>query len=66
MWTSERRLERRTEESAALGQVTLGGDPAGVFLGGERRWLPVCAPGGYSWQPGAGDKVLVLKAGVER
>ena len=37
MWTSERRLERRAEESAALGQVTLGGDPAGVFLGGERR-----------------------------
>ena len=35
-------------------------------MGGERRWLPVCAPGGYSWQPGAGDKVLVLKAGVER
>ena len=27
-----------------------------VTLGGD----------GYSWQPGAGDKVLVLKAGVER
>ena len=25
MWTSERRLERRAEESAALGQVTFGG-----------------------------------------
>ena len=54
MWTSERRLERRAEESAALGQVTLGGDPAGVFLGGERRWLPVYSPGpaqatGYWW-----------------
>ena len=55
MWTSERRLERRAEESAALGQVTLGGDPAGVFLGGERRWLPVYSPGGYCWRPGAGD-----------
>ena len=54
MWTSERRLERRAEESAALGQVTLGGDPAGVFLGGERRWLPVYSPGGYCWRQ-AGD-----------
>ena len=66
MWTSERRLERRAEESAALGQVTLGGDPAGVFLGGERRWLPVYSPGGYCWRPGAGDRVLVVKAGDGR
>ena len=33
---------------------------------GVRGRAAVCAPGGYSWQPGAGDKVLVLKAGVER
>lgn len=66
MWTSERRLERRAEESAALGQVTLGGDPAGVFLGGERRWLPVYSPGGYCWRPGAGDRVLVVQAGDGR
>ena len=32
---------------------------------GERRWLPVYGPGGYSWRPTAGDKVLVLKAGAE-
>ena len=67
MWTSERgRLPQSQEPAAEVGVVTLGGDPAAVELGGERRWLPVCAPGGYSWQPGAGDKVLVLKAGVER
>lgn len=46
--------------------MTLGGDPAGVALGGERRWLNVYAPGGYSWRPAAGEKVLVLKAGGER
>lgn len=51
---------------AELGAVTLGGDPAGVALGGERRWLNVYAPGGYSWRPSAGEKVLVLKAGGER
>ena len=65
MWTSERRLERRAEESAALGQVTLGGDPAGVFLGGERRWLPVYSPGGYCWRPALGAEVLVLKTGAQ-
>ena len=67
MWTSERWRRPAQEEAAAeLGAVTLGGDPAGVTLGGERRWLNVYAPGGYSWRPAAGDRVLVLKAGGER
>ena len=67
MWTSERTRRPAQEEPAAeLGAVTLGGDPAGVALGGERRWLNVYAPGGYSWRPAAGEKVLVLKAGGER
>ena len=66
MWTSERNRNLRVEEPAAeLGTVTLGGDPAGVSLGGERRWLSVYSPGGYSWRPTVGDKVLVLKAGAE-
>ena len=67
MWTSERTRRPAQEEPAAeLGAVTLGGDPAGVALGGERRWLSVYAPGGYSWRPAAGQKVLVLKTGGER
>ena len=66
MWTSERRRAFPVREAPAeLGTVTLGGYPAGVVLGGERRWLPVYGPGGYSWRPTAGDKVLVLKAGAE-
>ena len=66
MWTSERRRDRPVGETVAeLGTVTLGGDPAGVSLGGERRWLTVYGPGGYSWRPAAGEKVLVLKAGAE-
>ena len=44
--------------------VTLGGDPAGVSLGGERRQLPVYSPGGVTWRPAAGDRVLVLKTGA--
>lgn len=67
MWTSDRRTDGRQEEAAAdLGQVTLGGDPAGVYLGGERRWLPVYSPGGYQWRPSAGDRVLVIKGGGGR
>lgn len=66
MWTSERNRNLPARAAAAeLGTVTLGGDPAGVSLGGERRWLTVYSPGGYSWRPTAGDKVLVLKAGAE-
>ena len=67
MWTAERNRNLRSgEPTAELGAVTLGGDPAGVSLGGERRWIGVYGPGGYSWRPTAGDKVLVLKAGAER
>jgi len=67
MWTSERdrRLSLR-EAEAEVGVVTLGGDPAGVLVGGERRWLPVYSPGGYSWRPAEGDRVLVIKAGCEQ
>ena len=54
------------EAAADLGLVPLGGDPAGVYLGGERRWVAVCAPGGYQWRPRTGDQVLVVKAGDQR
>lgn len=64
MWTSEQRGKKPVSEAPGeLGRVTLGGDPAAVTMGGERRWLPVFTPGGYCWRPTAGDKVLVLKAG---
>ena len=67
MWTSNYRRESRAAEPAAdLGRVTLGGNPAGVYTGGERRWLPVYSPGGYRWRPSAGDKVLVVKTGACR
>ena len=66
MWTSERNRNLPVREaSAEVGTVPLGGDPAGVSLGGERRWLNVYGPGGYSWRPTSGDKVMVLKAGAE-
>ena len=64
MWTSKPAPRLPSEEPwADTGTVTLGGDPAAVSLGGERRQVPVYAPGGYQWRPAAGDQVLVLKAG---
>jgi len=66
MWTSERNRKLSVREAAAeVGTVTLGGDPAGVSLGGERRWINVYGPGGYNWRPTSGDKVMVLKSGAE-
>ena len=58
-WEQERRA-RAAEPEAQLGLVTLGGDTA-VNLGGERRRLLVCAPGGILWRPCEGEQVLVLK-----
>ena len=67
MWTSERSRRPLVREAAAeTGEVTLGGGQAVVILGGERRWTALCCPGGYTWRPAAGDRVLVLKAGGEQ
>ena len=65
MWISEREWRRAEQARAAAlaGEVTLAGDPAGVYLDGERRALPVFGPGGYVWRPAVGQRVLVLKAG---
>ena len=67
MWTSERSRNLPVREAAAeLGTVTLGGDPAGVSLGGERRWMPVYSPGGYFWKPAKDEQVAVLHMGAEQ
>ena len=67
MWISQRQSADLSRESAAeTGLVTLGGDPACVYLEGERRLLPVYGPGGVQWLPQPGDQVLVLKAGSGR
>ena len=50
MWLSQKRPER-WESPAQVGVVTLEGDPAAVYQSGERRDLPVFAPGGYCWCP---------------
>ena len=64
MWLARNgRREVNTPGQALTGPVTLPGDPAGAYLGGERRNVAVYAPGGYHWVPRQGDQILVLKAG---
>ena len=65
MWIAEQGRRRPPAEGTALvGRVTLPGDPAAVYLDGERRELPVYAPGGYVWRPARDQQVLVLKTGA--
>ena len=65
MWIAEQGRRRPQADGTALvGQVTLPGDPAAVYLDGERRELPVFGPGGYIWRPARDQQVLVLKTGA--
>ena len=66
MWLSNPKQQPAAEELGEIGQVTVGGNPAGVYLAGERRNVSIFAPGGYYWRPAPGDAVLVMKAGAER
>jgi len=67
MWVSKQTKKSKDNSgSARVGVVTAGGQESGVYLGTQRCWLPVLAPGGYRWRPAVGDQVLVLKAGGER
>ena len=66
MWVSKQtKKSKGNSGSARVGFVTAGGQESGVYLGTQRCWLPVMAPGGYRWRPGTGEQVLVLKTGAE-
>ena len=65
MWLSEQKSRKpATEATAEWGAVTIG-EPAAVYLAGERRQVPICCPGGYAWRPAVGERVLVITAGNE-
>ena len=65
MWIAEQGRRRpQTNGTSLVGRVTLPGDPAAVYLDGERRELPVYGPGGYIWRPAKDQQVLVLKTGA--
>ncbi len=62
MWLSKRIVQQAPEDEAAtLGTVSIGGADAAVITDGEKRNARLISPGGYCWQPGASDSVLVIK-----
>lgn len=66
MWLSKRQqAQSAVPEAAELGVATIAGNPAAVYLGTERRALPVFSPGGYIWMPKVGDALLVMKCGEQ-
>ena len=69
MWISRQGMSRDgRQEAARVGVVSLPGDPAAVLLDGERRQVPVFAPGGYQWQPmrGGGARPARVEPGARR
>lgn len=66
MWVSSQTKKRELGSGQAqVGVVTTAGQQSGVYLGTQRCWLPVMAPGGYRWRPKIGEQVLVIKTGAE-
>jgi len=64
MWMGKQLSRRAREEEADTGTVTAAGELLCAVTDGEKRNLRVFSPGGYRWQPKAGQRVLVLKNGA--
>lgn len=64
MWMGKQLARRAREDEADTGTVTAAGEILCAVTDGEKRRLGVFSPGGYRWQPVAGQQVLVLKNGA--
>lgn len=64
MWLGKQLSRRAREDEADTGTVTASGEQLCAITDGEKRRLRVFSPGGYRWQPRAGQQVLVLKNGA--
>lgn len=61
MWLSEKMAAKAAvEKEAESGVVSVSGAEPAVVVDGEKRQLTVVSPGGYQWQPGVEQEVLVL------
>ena len=64
MWMGKQLSRRVREDEADTGTVTAAGEMLCAVTDGEKRNLRIFSPGGYRWQPKAGQSVLVLKNGA--
>jgi len=61
MWLSGQQKRPADESEGQTGIVTMSGGETAVLLDRERRGLQIYPPGGYSWTPKVGQRVLVIQ-----
>lgn len=66
MWLSEQHKHLIPPAEGQTGVVVMTGKSLAVRLDSELRDPDICAPAGYRWTPGLGDRVLVIQREGER
>lgn len=61
MWLSGQQKRPAEESEGQTGIVTMSGGETAVLLDRERRGLQLYSPGGYTWTPRVGQRVLVIQ-----
>ena len=61
MWLSGQQKQPVDSGEGQIGIVTMSGGETAVLLDCERRGLQVYSPGGYTWTPKVGHRVLVIR-----
>ncbi len=61
MWLSGQQKRPADSGEGQTGVVTMDGGEMAVLLDCERRGLQVYSPGGYTWTPKVGQRVLVIQ-----
>ncbi|MBD5098494.1 MAG: hypothetical protein HDT35_02910 [Clostridiales bacterium] len=61
MWLSGQQKRPADEGEGQTGIVTMSGGETAVLLDRERRGLDIYSPGGYTWTPRVGQRVLVIQ-----
>ena len=61
MWLSGQQKRPVDPGEGQTGIVTMSGGETAVQLDSERRGLQIYSPGGYTWTPKVGQRVLVIQ-----
>ena len=61
MWLSGQQKRPADNGEGVTGIVTMSGGETAVLMDCERRGLQVYSPGGYTWTPKVGQRVLVIQ-----
>lgn len=61
MWLSGQQKRPVDPGEGQTGIVTMSGGEMAVLLDSERRGLQIYGPGGYTWTPRVGQRVLVIQ-----